>query len=75
MRSWIKRLISDAAGVPCPARVLWLATFLAALTFQALAVLRSGEFSMVDFGTGMAAILAGGGAGVGAKTWGDSQKH
>jgi len=74
MKTWIRNLLSDAAGAPCPVRVLFLAGFVLGLVFQGVALLKGGAFSMVDYGSGLAAYLAGGGVGVGAKTWAESRK-
>ena len=73
MKTWIRNLLSDAAGAPCPVRVLFLVGFVLGCVFQAIALAKGGAFSMVDYGSGLAAYLAGGGAGLGAKSWADSR--
>jgi len=74
MKAWIIKLLADASGAPCPVRALFLIGFLCGLAFQGVAVLRGAPFSMVTYGAGLAAYLAGGGAGIGAKTWASSPK-
>lgn len=49
-------------------RALWALAVLAMLAFQGLAIALKGQaFSPVEFGAGVAAILAAGGFGVAAK--------
>lgn len=49
------------------ARILWLATAVAGIGFTGAHLIMNGAFSVIEFGTGMAAILAGGGAATAVK--------
>lgn len=48
-------------------RVMYALTILSGLGYQLVSVLRDQQFDMTVFGTGMAAILFGGGAAIGLR--------
>lgn len=72
MIKWLKQVVRDF--FTCPnnehfeaGRFLWFVSVLAAIGYAGAHLWMNGEFSIVEFGGGMAALIAAGGWGVGAK--------
>ena len=52
------------------ARILWVLSVLAGLSYSGFHLFVNGQFSIVEFGTGVGALLALGGGGVAVKDMG-----
>lgn len=53
------------------ARVLWLVGVVSYIVFAGFHVIHNHQFDALAYGTGLGAVLAGGGAGVGFKVKGE----
>lgn len=70
MSKFLKSLFTDADW---DADVILVLLFIAVLSLIVLASITIERFDPVSFGSGVAAILGGGGVGYGARRFGDSQ--
>lgn len=64
MRGWFCGPNND---YPEAGRALWFASVVAAIGYTGAHLFINGEFSIVEFGTGIGGLIAAGGWGIGAK--------